>query len=139
VNAIADVFADAGCRGWLCVRDVNGPGVTQLDAQDIVPAASVYKIAVALELFRQADEGRLDLRERLRLSATGATPGPTGFSGFGEDVEASLGDLAWMMMTISDNTASDALTERLGLRTVQATLRSLGLHQTEIPALLRDE
>ena len=45
---------------WLCVRDIDGPGFEELDAHDVVPAASVYKIAVALELARQAHDGRID-------------------------------------------------------------------------------
>jgi beta-lactamase class A len=138
VREIRDLFADAGCRGWLCVREIDGPGRQELDADDVVAAASVYKIALALEFARQANDGRLDPRERFRLEPAGATPGPTGFSGFMDAVEASARDLARMLMTVSDNTASDVLAERVGLDNVHATLRSLGLTQTVIPTLLRD-
>jgi beta-lactamase class A len=30
VRPIAEHFADAGCRGWLCVRDIDGPGSEEL-------------------------------------------------------------------------------------------------------------
>ena len=43
-----------------------------------------------------------------------------------------------MMITLSDNAASDVLAEKVGLGNVHATLRELGLQQTVIPTLLRD-
>ena len=133
MGAIMDVYADAGAgAGWLCGREIDGCGVEEFDAHEFVPAASVYKIAVALELLRQAHGDRPDLREPVVLTPARATPRPIGFSAFEDEVEASLPDLAWMMMTISDNTASDALSERVGPESVHANLRSLGVQQTVI-------
>ncbi|HEV2373024.1 MAG TPA: serine hydrolase [Streptosporangiaceae bacterium] len=136
--AIAKVFADVGCQGWLCVREVHGPGAVTLDAEDLVVSASVAKIAVALEVFRQAHLGRLDLRERVRVCAADRTVGPTGFSTFDDDVEVSVRDLARMMMVVSDNAATDVLIDLVGLDAVHVILRSLGLHQTVVPTPFRD-
>jgi beta-lactamase class A len=72
-------------------------------------AASVFKVAVALEVFTQAAGGRLDPRERVRVSPERATPGPTGLSVFADEAEMSVRDLALMMLTVSDNAATDIL------------------------------
>ncbi len=69
-----DLFALAGCRGWLCVVEVDGDGEVSLGGDQMVVAASVFKVAVALEVFTQANDGRLDPRERVRIRQQGARP-----------------------------------------------------------------
>ncbi|KAB8195256.1 hypothetical protein FH608_012870 [Nonomuraea phyllanthi] len=57
---------------------------------------------------------------------------------FADESEASVRDLAAMMLTISDNTATDLLAARAGLDRVAATLAELGLAGTVIPCTLRE-
>lgn len=135
----SELFGRAGCRGWLCVREVEGDGEVAYGADEPVAAASVFKIAVALEVYRQASAGALDPAERIRVRPQERTPGPTGLSVFADEAELSVRDLVTMMMTISDNAATDVLLDRVGLDRVRATLAGLGLPGTVIPAPLRDE
>jgi beta-lactamase class A len=83
--------------------------------------------------------GRLDPRERVRVSPERATPGPTGLSVFADEAEMSVRDLALMMLTVSDNAATDILIDLAGLDSINATLASLGLRATVIPGTERDE
>jgi beta-lactamase class A len=99
----------------------------------------VFKVAVALEVFKQIAAGRLDPRERVRVSPERATPGPTGLSVFADEAEMSVRDLALMMLTVSDNAATDILIDLAGLDSINATLASLGLRGTVIPGTERDE
>jgi beta-lactamase class A len=47
-----------------------------------------------------------------------------------DEVEISLRDLAQLMMSVSDNAATDVLVARLGVERINATLRDLGLERT---------
>ena len=138
-EGFGELFAQAGCRGWLCVADIDGDGEVSAGGDELVAAASVFKVAVALEVFIQVAAGRLDAGERIRVSPARHTPGPTGLSVFADEAEMSVRDLAIMMLTISDNTATDILIDRVGLNSIHATLAALGLRHTFIPARLRDE
>jgi beta-lactamase class A len=129
---LREVFSRAGCDGFLHVCDVDGPREVALDADVTVVAASTFKVAVALELFRRAAEGELDPAERVRLSPVEGTFGPTGFSLFSDEVEVSLRDLAASMLAVSDNAATDVLIGRLGLDRINGLTRSLGLTETVI-------
>lgn len=100
-------------------------------------AASVFKVAVALEMFTQAATGRLDHGKRIRVTSAQRTPGPTGLSVFADEADLSVRDLAMMMLTISDNAATDVLIDLAGLDAIHATLASLGLRRTIIPRRLR--
>ena len=48
------------------------------------------------------------------------------------DAELSLQDLAYLMMAVSDNAATDVIIARVGLPRINATLRSLGLERTVV-------
>src|SRR5262245_36424332 len=113
--AIGTLFERAHCDGQLCVQSLEGGEQIGLHADQQVVSASVVKVSVALEAETQFADGRLEPRERITLPATARTPGPTGFSLFHDDVEASLRDLVVAMLTISDNTATDALLHRIGI------------------------
>ena len=72
------LFARAGCQGWLCAADIDGDGEVSAGGDELAVAASVFKVAVALEVFKQAAAGRLDPGERVRVSPERATPGRRG-------------------------------------------------------------
>lgn len=138
-EGFGQLFARAGCRGRLCVVDVDGGGEVAAGADELVAAASVFKVAVALEVFTQAAAGRLDPGEPIRVPAARRTPGPTGLSIFADEAEMSVRDLAMMMLTVSDNAATDILIDRVGLDSINATMAALRLRHTIIPARLQDE
>jgi beta-lactamase class A len=107
---IEDAFARAGCRGWLCALDVDGPGEVALLDDAVVVAASVFKVVVALEFYRQAAEGRLDPGERVRLRPADRAPGSTGFSAFATAAALGLRDTVVEsdLRTIVDSIGRDA-------------------------------
>ncbi|MDI6102717.1 class A beta-lactamase-related serine hydrolase [Actinoplanes sp. NEAU-A12] len=119
-------------------RDIDTGAVTGLGADDVVPIASTFKVLVLLELFLRAETGDIDLTERITVTAEDRTPGPTGLSVFRDPVELSLRDAALLMMSVSDNTASDMLVRRLGLDRINATAARLGLTRTRVPIEIRE-
>ena len=102
------------------------------NADAIMPTASVIKLAVLVEVFRQAAEEGLDLQKRLPLQEDEIVRG----SGILKELEPGLMptiyDLATLMVVLGDNTATNMLIdliggvdavnrtihERLGLRTI---------------------
>src|SRR6266568_2906503 len=131
------MFEQAGCRGQLCVQSLDGAQEIAVDADKQVVAASVFKVLVALEAETQFAACRLDPRERVDLHVASRTPGPTGFSLFRDDIDVSLRDLVVAMLTISDNEATDALLRSVGIETVNASAKRLGLGGTVITGDLR--
>lgn len=123
-------FADADCRGWLCAEPLDGGDAVTVDADEPVVAASVIKVAIALDAECRFAEGAVDPGERVLLDPASRTAGPTGFSLFDDPVEVSLRDLVVAMLTISDNAATDALLDRVGIADVNARMRGLGLPGT---------
>ncbi|MEU4331922.1 serine hydrolase [Nonomuraea dietziae] len=126
-----ELFEAAGVEGFLHAREVDGVKEVCHGADDPVVLASVFKIPIVLEYARQAADGLLSRTERLPLTME-HRDGGIGTSGCADEIELSLRDLAHFMMSMSDNAATDALLERVGLERVNATLAELGLKNTRL-------
>ncbi|GAA4221962.1 beta-lactamase class A [Streptosporangium album] len=127
---LGGLFRAAGVTGFLHAVDLDTGAEVGHDADEPVVLASVFKMALLVEFYRQVDEGRLDAAERVTVMADRHTPGATGVSAMADDVTMSLRDLAYLMIAVSDNTAADALIGRVGLPAVNAMLAAMGLEET---------
>ena len=97
-----------------------------------VVAASVFKVPVLLELCRQATEGRIGLADQVRLPAAGRTLGGIGLSAMQDEAVLSVRDVAYLMMAVSDNHATDVVIDMVGLDAVNASLAGLGFDVTRL-------
>src|ERR1700744_5956602 len=111
-DEIDATFHAVGARGFLHAREVDPtPDATrEVDLQADTPgsAASVIKIVFAVAFARAVADGRLDPRERVEVPAE-LRLGGSGTAGFADPPLVSLRDLARLMMTVSDNAATDLI------------------------------
>jgi beta-lactamase class A len=93
-----------------------------------MPTASVFKLPLLVDVFRQSEAGDLDLDERVTLRAEDVVMGSGILRDFSPGLQSSLRDLAMMMVIVSDNSATNLLLDRVGgPQRVNATMRDLGL------------
>jgi beta-lactamase class A len=101
--------------------------------------ASAIKLPVLVELFRQVEAGQLDLDEMVTLAVSDIVPG----SGVLQQltpgkVSLSLRDVATLMVTVSDNTATNMVIDRVGMQKVTAEMARLGLSSTKLQRKMQD-
>jgi beta-lactamase class A len=132
------VFAQAGVTAAFHAVDLDTGREVAHHADDLAVTASVFKLPVLIELCRQHATGEIDATRPLPVPVEGRAPGPTGLSVMQDPTTMSLRDLAWLMMGISDNGATDVVCEHVGLDNVNASLRRLGLLRTQIGGDCRD-
>lgn len=132
-DQVRSIFRDAGTAGWLHAMPL-GPASREVDvdADEPVVMASVYKLPLLVALCRQFDAGRIDPRRTVRINPASCSPGPTGIATFLDPITMSWRDLAVSMMTVSDNAAADLILGEVGLDTVGSTLADLELTGTKI-------
>ncbi len=94
------------------------------------PTASVCKVPLMIELFRQAEEGRLSLVDRRRLRNDISHHGTGVLDMLKDEPELTLYDYARLMISVSDNMATDMVMEAVGLESVNATMERLGYPNT---------
>ena len=90
-------------------------------------AASTVKIAILVALFRQYEAGACSPGDVHALRAGDKTTGSGVLGQLHDGLELTLADLAFLMMSTSDNAATNILIERVGQARVGATMRTLGM------------
>lgn len=119
------------------VEDLASGTTLELRADEAFPTASSIKPAVLYELFRQADEGRLDLQELTRPPLPRVSGGGV-LQELGDSVSLSWRDLAVLMMGWSDNEAANLLIRRVGREQVNRRLDALALEHTRLRREMMD-
>ncbi|MEU4703812.1 serine hydrolase [Nonomuraea dietziae] len=135
---VEQVLGPLGARAWVHAVDLDTGSEVGYGEYGLVALASVFKVPVLVELFRRFGDGRLSPAERLDVPASGRSAGPTGLSVMADPIELSLRDLAYWMMSVSDNAATDILVGLLGVDAINATLRELGLTRTRVDGTCDD-
>jgi beta-lactamase class A len=98
----------------------------------VMPTASVIKVCVLGELYRQANEGLVDLHERREVTAEHWWGGSGVLKEFEPGVKPTVQDLARLMIVVSDNVATGMLVRLLGKERINQTMSEWGLPQTEL-------
>ena len=121
------------------VLDLATNNSLALNADETFPTASTIKIAILAELFHQAQQGKLNLNEIYTLQssdlvggsgiANALTPGTT---------KLTLRDVAALMISVSDNSMTNVIINRIGMDNVNSLLDSLGLTHTRLRRKMMD-
>ncbi len=103
-----------------------------VNADAVMPTASVIKVAVLAELYRNVDAGRVSLEERLEVMPDNWWGGSGVLKEFAPGLTPTVNDLARMMIIVSDNVATGILVRLLGKDAINASLRAWGLAETTL-------
>lgn len=93
-------------------------------------AASTVKIPLMLEIYREIEQGERSLDDKyvLRDEDRAVGGGHSGVIGYLSDgMVFTLNDLIYLMISISDNTATNVLIDMAGMDRVNATMQSIGM------------
>ncbi len=95
-------------------------------------AASTVKIPLMIEIFRQIDRGERSLNDEYVLTAEDIAIGSGVMLHLHHGMAFTLNDLIYLMISISDNTATNILIDMAGMNAVNDTMRSLGMNDSNL-------
>jgi beta-lactamase class A len=123
----------------VAILDLSNQHTLLLNADEVFPTASSIKIAILAEFYRQVQQGKLRFTDSYILQpsdlvggsgiAGALTPGVT---------KLTLRDVAALMISVSDNSATNVMIDRIGMDNVDTLLDSLGLKQTRLNRKMMD-
>ena len=127
-----------GFRGRIgyYIEDLTSGATHHYNKNRRFPTASVCKIPVMIELFRQVEAGQRSLDERHRLHAEISAHGSGLLSLLRDEPELTLRDYCRLMICVSDNMATDQLIDILGLESINAMLDENGFPDTRTSVTL---
>src|SRR3954462_9299504 len=134
---IQDIAAHVdGVVGYSIVDLTTGERVGHLE-RETFPTASAIKLAIVYELFKQAEEGKIRLEETTTLDRKQAVGGTGVLVDMGTPT-LSIRDYAVLMVTLSDNTATNILIDRVGMDRIASRMQALGLNGTKLRRHMMD-
>ena len=116
----------------VAARDLQSGDELFLNADEVFPTASMVKLGILLELFRQAEAGELKLDELRTVGTKDKTGGSGLLENMAADVTLSLYDIAVLMNAISDNSATNVLIDRLGIERINHAMCEAGMQHTHL-------
>jgi len=123
----------------LAVKDLTTGEEFLLNQNLAFPQGSSIKVAILLEVFKQAKEGKFSLQDRLWLEKKDKVGGSGVLKELGDHtVSLTIKDVAILMILVSDNTATNILIDLVGMENVNRTLRELGLTETKLQRKMMD-
>lgn len=90
-------------------------------------AASVVKVPVMVEAFRQFRAGLLDPDEQVTIRPEDRMPSCGALTYLSDKVRPTLMDLTTLMIILSDNTAANLMIDRVGVDSVNRTMEERGV------------
>lgn len=119
----------------IAIQELDGDVEFRHEADRPMPTASLCKLPVMIETYRQAEVGGIDLDRVVELREEDKVPGSGILTPhFSAGTKISLKDAVRLMMAYSDNTATNLVLDQIGLKATSDTMELWGLSETKIHA-----
>ena len=136
---LARLTSRAPGRVGVMVQDLTTGFSTAVNATAEMPAASTIKIPVMVEVFRRLAAGSFDLNRQVTLLASDRDWGWGDLASAPVGTRYSVSNLLRLMITESDNTATNMLIRLVGRQAINATMLDLGLTHTKLGDFIRSK
>lgn len=105
---------------------------------EVFGAASVIKLPLFMHVLAECAAGRMSMVEKLTITQADKVPICGALTLFTDDVTADIRTLCRLMISISDNTATNKLIDRCTIPGTQEGFRAMGLEKTQLTRKLFD-
>ena len=123
----------------LAVKDLETGDELTLNGDEVFPIASSIKIPVLIEFFKRVELGEIDPKRTLTFLEGHRVGGSGVLKELGsESLTMTLLDYAILMITVSDNSATNIVIDLVGIENVNHTLSQLGLSKTKLERKMMD-
>lgn len=116
----------------VAVRDLKTGEELSINGDRLFPMASVYKVPIMVEVFRQIEAKKFSLDDRIELGDEHRTLGSGALTLLSNGLKPTVKDLITLMIVLSDNEATDVLLKKVGAENVTTTMRSMGLNNIRV-------
>ena len=98
----------------------------------VFPTLSCIKLAIMVEMYWQSYEKRLRLDEKITIQKADIRGGTGVLRDLTPPIQLTLRDICMLMVSVSDNTSTWVISEKVGNANVNKRMRSLGLKTIEV-------
>lgn len=125
---LEDIIKDFEGTASIIVKEGHKELLINEDVQS--KAASIIKLCIIWQLYKEADLGNLSLDEEISLKESDKVGGCGILREFRQGLSFTLREIGILMIVLSDNTATNLMIDRLGIEKISKTIDDLGLENT---------
>ncbi|HDP96728.1 MAG TPA: serine hydrolase [Euryarchaeota archaeon] len=125
---VKEIPGSMGCY----IKHIERSEEIVIEADKVYSLGNVFQLAIMVEVFRQIEREMISIDDKITLTDNYKSVGSGILQYLSSGIELSVKDLLVLMMTISDNTATDLLWKKVGVQSVNMMLRDLGFTRTNI-------
>lgn len=122
----------------LVIEDLDIGWKIAFNEDTLIPSASLVKIPIMLSCFYAAQDGKVSLRDTIRLKSSEKVAGSRVLGRKSVGSVFTVEELFSPMITQSDNAAANILIDFLGFDTLNAYFKKMGLKNTNITRKMMD-
>ncbi|MCE5284449.1 MAG: class A beta-lactamase-related serine hydrolase [Pelosinus sp.] len=131
-------FSRYQCRWGIVIKNYATGEKLTINPDMPFPSASMIKVPILYEVMRQTAAGSLSLDEMLPVTKDVRVDGAGILFELRPDIQMTIRELATLMIVLSDNTATNMLIDRIGMKAVNTTMHKLGLTSTHLRRRMMD-
>lgn len=131
-DEVQKIVDEASKEGKISVFIETSDGEIKIDENEIYSSASTIKIPILVEAMRQAEQGNLNLDEKVSIDPSDIVGGGGILRLLSDNQSLTIRDLMTLMIIVSDNSATNMLIDRLGMEPVNQTCREMGCEHTKL-------
>lgn len=120
------------------IKDMSTGFCVKNNSEVLIPAASVVKVPIMAAVYYLVEKGELSLDEVIVYKKHHRCGGSGIIKNLPYGTKFKIKELLELMITISDNIATNMLTERIGFKKLNEIFRNLGLKATNIDRYIMD-
>lgn len=109
-----------------------------INSQDIFQSASLIKIPILIAVQMSNKNGEIDLDQLITISKEYKVGGSGVLQALSNNLSMTVRDLMTLMISVSDNTATNILIDLLGMDAINASFKELGLKHTKLNRKMMD-
>lgn len=133
----ADVRSFKGTAG-IIVKDLQTGWEFRLNKERKFPAASLVKLPLMLAVYDGANKAKYSLQDKLLLKGSCQVGGSGELKAMKPGCSFTVEELIGLMISASDNTATNLLIDKLGFRELNLWFSDFGLRDTNLGRFMMD-
>lgn len=121
------------------VWDYKTGNYVDINSKQTFPAASIIKLPILLDLFRNIEAGQADLRDEVKIENYYRAEGSGSIKNSPDSKNFTLDELANAMITTSDNSATNMIMAQIGgMPSINRAIKEWGISNTYLENWLPD-
>lgn len=122
----------------LYVEDLETKELFTICPDEVHVACSLIKVPILALMLKSAEEGKVNLEDKIQIPPEKKVGGTGLISHLDSKVELTWKDIMKLMIIVSDNNATNAIIDLLGMEQINIFFNSVGLRSTDLQRKMMD-